>query len=136
MTWYSQKMLISNRCICGLMPNLIKKSWTVSNMYTVTFGQKSSKLNSWPVYCPRLYCTRILESILYMGFIRFSGMNFSYVRLVVKNYLETLSFPEDCFSSELTTLHRPNFSVGLWGHFCLVHLLHQNLFLGLLKFLS
>ena len=74
-------------------------------MYTVTFGQKSSKLNSRPVYCSRLYCTRILESILYMGFIRFSGMNFSYVRLVVKNYLETLSFPEDCFSSELTTLH-------------------------------
>ena len=25
-------MPISNRCICGLMPNLIKKSWTVFNM--------------------------------------------------------------------------------------------------------
>ena len=30
MTWYSEKMPISNRCICGLMPNLIKKSWTDS----------------------------------------------------------------------------------------------------------
>ena len=25
-------MPISNRCICGLMPNLIKKSWTVFNI--------------------------------------------------------------------------------------------------------
>ena len=25
-------MPISNRCICGLMPNLIKKSWTVFHM--------------------------------------------------------------------------------------------------------
>ena len=28
---FSEKMLISNRCISGLLPNLIKKSWTVSN---------------------------------------------------------------------------------------------------------
>ena len=27
---FSEKMLISNRCISGLMSNLIKKSWTVS----------------------------------------------------------------------------------------------------------
>ena len=31
-TWYSEKMPISNRCMHGLMPNLIKKSWTVSNL--------------------------------------------------------------------------------------------------------
>ena len=30
MTSFSEKMLISNICIRGLMPNLIKKSWTVS----------------------------------------------------------------------------------------------------------
>ena len=30
MSLFSDKMLISHRCICGLMPNLIKKSWTVS----------------------------------------------------------------------------------------------------------
>ena len=30
MTWYSKKMSISNRCIRGLIPKLIKKSWTVS----------------------------------------------------------------------------------------------------------
>ena len=30
MTWYSEKMLISNICRRGLMPNLFKKSWTVS----------------------------------------------------------------------------------------------------------
>ena len=31
MTWFSEKMLISNKCRRYLMPNLIKKSWTVSN---------------------------------------------------------------------------------------------------------
>ena len=30
MTLFSEKVLISNRCISGLMPNLIKKSWTDS----------------------------------------------------------------------------------------------------------
>ena len=30
MTLFSEKMLISHRCIHVLMPNLIKKSWTVS----------------------------------------------------------------------------------------------------------
>ena len=29
---FSEKMLISNRYISGLMPNLIKKSWTLSNV--------------------------------------------------------------------------------------------------------
>ena len=28
---FCEKMLISNRCFSGLMPNLIKKSWTVSS---------------------------------------------------------------------------------------------------------
>ena len=31
MSLFSEKMLISNRCISGFMPNLIKKSWTVSS---------------------------------------------------------------------------------------------------------
>ena len=31
MTWFSEKLLIFNICRCGLMPNLIKKSWTVSS---------------------------------------------------------------------------------------------------------
>ena len=29
-TWFSEKMLISTRCIHGFMSNLIEKSWTVS----------------------------------------------------------------------------------------------------------
>ena len=32
MTWYDEKMSISNRWIRCLMPNLIKKSWTVSTL--------------------------------------------------------------------------------------------------------
>ena len=37
-TLFSDKMLISHRCIHGLMSNLIKKSWTVStpNVHKVT----------------------------------------------------------------------------------------------------
>ena len=30
MTWFSEKMLVSTRCIHGFMSNLIKKSWTDS----------------------------------------------------------------------------------------------------------
>ena len=33
MSLFSDKMLIFNRCISGLMSNLIKKSWTVSNQH-------------------------------------------------------------------------------------------------------
>ena len=36
-TLFSDKMLISHRCIRGLMPNLIKKSWTVSIVYVLFF---------------------------------------------------------------------------------------------------
>ena len=32
MTLFSEKVLISNRCISGLMSNLIKKSWTDSTV--------------------------------------------------------------------------------------------------------
>ena len=39
MTWFSEKMLIFNICRHGLMSNLIKKSWTVSNwrMYPIHY---------------------------------------------------------------------------------------------------
>ena len=36
MTWFSKKMLISTRCICGFMPKLHKKSWMVSNPYVTS----------------------------------------------------------------------------------------------------
>ena len=42
MTLFSDKMLISHRCIRGLMPNLIKKSWTVSKVYGVMEYHKKS----------------------------------------------------------------------------------------------
>ena len=37
MSLFSEKMLIFNRCISGLMSNLIKKSWTVSNIDVCRF---------------------------------------------------------------------------------------------------
>ena len=35
-SWYSEKMLISNRCMCGFMPNSHKKSWKISNFPPTT----------------------------------------------------------------------------------------------------
>ena len=45
MTWFSEKMLILNIGRHGLMPNLIKKSWTVSTatMYIV-YGVQVAKI--------------------------------------------------------------------------------------------
>ena len=37
MSLFSEKMLIFNRCISGLMSNLIKKSWTVSSPCIMLF---------------------------------------------------------------------------------------------------
>ena len=44
MTWFSEKMLISYKCIRGLMPNLIKKSWTVSRLDALLVAWK---VKSW-----------------------------------------------------------------------------------------
>ena len=38
MTLFSEKILIFNRCISGSMPNLIKKSWKVSNLRGLNFA--------------------------------------------------------------------------------------------------
>ena len=43
MTLSSGKMLFSHRCICDLMPNLIKKSWIVSTRYVSCFIQRQSQ---------------------------------------------------------------------------------------------
>ena len=40
MTLFSEKILISKRCISGLMSNLIKKSWMVSNWDVLTIVAK------------------------------------------------------------------------------------------------
>ena len=44
MTWYSEKMPISNRCKGGLMPTLIKKSWTVSKLDLLWHIQNDTNL--------------------------------------------------------------------------------------------
>ena len=41
---FSKKMLISDRCISGLMPNLIKKSWTVSITHCLAVDSKDGFL--------------------------------------------------------------------------------------------
>ena len=45
MTLFSEKVLISTRCISGLMPNLIKKSWT-----DYTFDGLSQIWFSWSLF--------------------------------------------------------------------------------------
>ena len=41
---FSENMLIYNRCISGLMSNLIKKSWTVSNGHSLKHTNPSWQL--------------------------------------------------------------------------------------------
>ena len=56
MTWFSEKMLISTRCIHGFMSILIKKSWTESRppawyLYTAGLSSPISKVKTnshWP----------------------------------------------------------------------------------------
>ena len=53
MTLFSEKMLISSRCIHGFMSNLIKKSWTDSTTYVCTKGTVSLlKLIGWSKFGP------------------------------------------------------------------------------------
>ena len=51
MILFSEKMLISHKCIRGLMPDLIKKSWTVS---TVLEGAKSCCIPTGKHNCGRV----------------------------------------------------------------------------------
>ena len=44
---FSEKMLISNRYSSGLMPNLIKKSWTVSTQRSMT-AMQPTQINKFP----------------------------------------------------------------------------------------
>ena len=48
MTWFSEKMLIFNICRNGLIPNLIKKSWTVSSRDTSKLFYLISIINELP----------------------------------------------------------------------------------------
>ena len=45
MTLFSEKILLFNRCIIGLMPSLIKKSWKVSIEYLADETTLESKMN-------------------------------------------------------------------------------------------
>ena len=43
MTLFIENVLISNRCISGLMPNLIKKSWTDSSAQNQASKERGKK---------------------------------------------------------------------------------------------
>ena len=60
MTWFSEKMLISTRCIHGFMSKLIKKSWTDSNTDVTLSKDKAS----WPLVAKLLVKNGIFFSIL------------------------------------------------------------------------
>ena len=70
MTFFSAKVLISNRCISGLMSKLIEKSWTDSNvgMYVtwyLTTGMSEVGLGQrWEGVCPSRFCPRPYFSLL------------------------------------------------------------------------
>ena len=72
MTLFSEKMLIFHRCICGLMPNLIKKSWPVSLQTVCLLGQTfcplaRSRPSLWHILYPAYYALyNILCLVIYL----------------------------------------------------------------------
>ena len=60
MTSFSEKMLISNRYLRGLMPNLIKKSVTVSIQEWRVYGSSLVSVGAMGALAPKLLIT-ILE---------------------------------------------------------------------------
>ena len=88
MTLFSNKMLISRRCIRGLMPNLIKKSWTVS---------------IWSVLCQEMTCS--LEN--QMNILSNSPIIFSLQEdQIYKNGL----FVTEEFQAKLFQFYSPHFT--------------------------
>ena len=83
MTWFSEKMLISNLCTHGLMPNLIKKSWTVSSTGPIRLVLSAALLCSAP------------SQTTFEHFIRPGQVVFSYSPINIKMvfYLEIFKEP-------------------------------------------
>ena len=76
MTWFSEKMLISNRCICGFMPNLHKKSWMVSNAYV---GQCQANLGLYRKKFNCVYYRVSVQGVKSLGgnlHVHAGGLNF------------------------------------------------------------
>ena len=67
MTWFSEKMLTSTRCIHGFMSNLIKKSWTdsISHNFITYFHRwdlfSHQICSHWLVHCPHRKWAEILQ---------------------------------------------------------------------------
>ena len=90
MTLFSEKVLISNRCISGLMANLIKKSWTDSivsllRCFFVTFFLVVSH-HSTTTY---LLITQASLMLHFLCDLQFDSLGFFHVILclIVKSFL-------------------------------------------------
>ena len=96
---FSEKTLISNRCISGLMSNLIKKSWTVSNAGVIqtNFTQFGSLLPLELTIVDNLLSTQYLT------------------------YLPTSSFPCSCvqFACDIKVYYFSEKLRGMREHLCL-----------------
>ena len=68
MTLFSEKIPISHRCIRGLMPNLIKKSWTVSMLYFMKDLKRCLGLGSIFLYTEGLETTQFFSLFSNEGF--------------------------------------------------------------------
>ena len=70
MTLFSEKVFISNRCISGLMSNLIKKSWTVSiaqPLHSLCAASVQSLGSLWaksPLLVTALHFVEIIEKMV------------------------------------------------------------------------
>ena len=100
MLLFSQKVLISNRCISGLMSNLIKKSWTDSN--------PACSLQHFEIFI-HLPCFTFI-SLYYLDYISFLDFFFPFIAFFYLNFL----FPFSISRSNLyTSKKNPQYINGM-----------------------
>ena len=93
MTWLSEKILISTRCIHGFMSNLIKKSWTDSNYRFLCLDcNKVSK-----GYVEFLWCLKPKTS--------FCTSILSYASLPGRQYIQEKLLPSTYISTKINTVY-------------------------------
>jgi hypothetical protein len=86
MILFSEKVLISNRCISGLMPNLIKKSWTDSNVaYQAIICMKVLKYYYYKCWSYKCYNRNFLDRT-----VRINDFSFIFSRNSIFHVLKKI----------------------------------------------
>ena len=125
MTLFSEKVLISTRCISSLMPNLIKKSWTDSKVQSQAFiydnmyrTPKYTNLTMWYEYplsffdntgCPKVKCAFLINSDRW----KYASQMFWYPEMIYFWALKLIFVK--CFKcGPRPDVSRPKFNTLIW----------------------